>query len=85
MFLLGHSMGGAVASLFVLEKEVGLQGLVLSAPALEPTENVSPVLILLSRVISRFFPAGAGYEGGYKGSLTLTGGYRGRPARPALQ
>ena len=56
MFLLGHSMGGAVASLFVLLRKPELEGLILSAPALEPTKNVSPVLILLSRVISRFFP-----------------------------
>lgn len=56
MFLLGHSMGGAVASLFVLEREPDLDGLVLSAPALEPTENVSPGLIWLSGVISRFSP-----------------------------
>ena len=56
MFLLGHSMGGAVASLFVLLRKPELKGLILSAPALEPTENVSPVLILLSRVISRLFP-----------------------------
>ena len=56
LFLLGHSMGGAVASLFVLSRKPDLRGLVLSAPALEPTENVSPVLIWLSGVISRFFP-----------------------------
>ena len=56
LFLLGHSMGGAVASLFVLLRKPGLEGLILSAPALEPTENVSPALIWLSGVISRFFP-----------------------------
>lgn len=56
LFLLGHSMGGAVATLFVLLRKPDLKGLVLSAPALEPTENVSPVLIRLSGIISRFFP-----------------------------
>ncbi|CAN5621747.1 alpha/beta hydrolase [soil metagenome] len=56
LFLLGHSMGGAVVSLFVLLRKPDLEGLVLSAPALEPTANVSPVLIWLSGVISRFFP-----------------------------
>lgn len=56
VFLLGHSMGGAVASRFVLEREPDLRGLILSAPALEPNENVSPVLIWLSGFISRFFP-----------------------------
>ncbi|CAN5661006.1 alpha/beta hydrolase [soil metagenome] len=56
LFLMGHSMGGAVASLFVLDRRPDLRGLLLTAPALEPTENVSPVLIWLSGVISRFFP-----------------------------
>lgn len=56
LFLLGHSMGGAIASLFVLDRKPDLRGLVLSAPALEPNENVSPVLIRLSGLISRFFP-----------------------------
>lgn len=56
MFVLGHSMGGAVASLLVLDRKPDLRGLVLSAPALEPNENVSPILIRLAGVISRFFP-----------------------------
>jgi acylglycerol lipase len=56
LFLLGHSMGGTVASLFVLDRRPDLKGLILTAPALEPGENVSPVLIRLSGVISRFFP-----------------------------
>lgn len=56
LFLLGHSMGGAVASLFVLKRSPKLTGLILTAPALEPAENVSPSLIRLSAVISRFFP-----------------------------
>ena len=56
LFLLGHSMGGAVASLLVLKRKPKLAGLILTAPALEPAENVSPLLIRLSAVISRFFP-----------------------------
>lgn len=56
MFLLGHSMGGAVVSRFVLERGPDLRGLILSAPALEPNENVSPVLIWLSGAISFLFP-----------------------------
>ena len=56
LFLLGHSMGGAVASLLVLKRKPKLSGLILTAPALEPTGNVSPLLIRLSAVISRFLP-----------------------------
>ncbi len=56
IFLLGHSMGGAIACLFVLNRKPDLRGLILSAPALEPNENLSPILIRLSALISRFFP-----------------------------
>ena len=56
LFILGHSMGGAVASLFVLTRRPDLLGLILTAPALEPADNVSPLLIRLSAMISRFFP-----------------------------
>lgn len=56
LFLLGHSMGGAVASLFVLDRGPELGGLVLSAPALEPSQGVSPLLIRLSGIVSRLFP-----------------------------
>lgn len=56
LFLMGHSMGGAVASLLVLDRAPDLAGLVLTAPALQPNENVSPILIRLAGVISRFFP-----------------------------
>lgn len=56
VLLMGHSMGGAVASLFVMNRRPELRGLVLTAPALEPNESVSPILIRLSGFISRFFP-----------------------------
>jgi alpha-beta hydrolase superfamily lysophospholipase len=59
LFVLGHSMGGAVTSLYVLDRGPDvpdLCGLVLSAPALEPSQGLSPVLIRLSALVSRFFP-----------------------------
>lgn len=56
MYVLGHSMGGEVASLFVLDRRADLQGLVLSAPALEPAGDVSRAMIWLSGVVSILFP-----------------------------
>jgi len=55
-FLLGHSMGGAVATQLVLENPQGLDGLILSSPFLKNANKVSPLLLSLSGVISRYLP-----------------------------
>lgn len=58
VFLLGHSMGGAIAFAFALEHQSELSGLILSAPALV-IENVNPVTVAVGRLLSRVAP-GAG-------------------------
>lgn len=55
-FLIGHSMGGAIALASVLRNPGGLKGLVLSAPALAAGEAVPPLKGLLVRLLSRFAP-----------------------------
>jgi alpha-beta hydrolase superfamily lysophospholipase len=56
VFLLGHSMGGAIALATVLRNAAGLRGLVLSAPALASGEAVSASKALVVRLLSRFAP-----------------------------
>lgn len=56
VFLFGHSMGGLVALLYVLNKEPEFQGLLLSAPALEVNPDLAPVLRSLSQWLGRHFP-----------------------------
>ncbi len=56
LFLLGHSMGGAIATLFTLERKPPLQGLLLSAPALKPGSDVSGALITTTRVLGGVLP-----------------------------
>jgi alpha-beta hydrolase superfamily lysophospholipase len=56
MFLLGHSMGGAVALAAVLRNPGTLKGLVLSAPALAAGDAVPPLKALAVRLLSRFAP-----------------------------
>lgn len=56
MFLLGHSMGGAIALAAALRNPDSLKGLVLSAPALASGEVVSPLKALAVRLLSRFAP-----------------------------
>jgi len=54
-FLLGHSMGGAIAFAYALRYQAELAGLVLSAPAVV-IEGVSPVTIFAGKVLSRVVP-----------------------------
>ncbi|ASV98476.1 alpha/beta hydrolase [Paraburkholderia aromaticivorans] len=61
LFLMGHSMGGAVAALYAIERLQAsgrrLNGLVLSSPALAPGRDVPRWMLKLSQVISRFYPS----------------------------
>ena len=54
-FLLGHSMGGALALEFALERQHELAGLVLSAPATD-LEAASRLQLLAGRVLSAVSP-----------------------------
>ncbi len=56
LFLFGHSMGGAIATLTTLTRKPVLAGLVLSAPALTPGEDVPPFLITLTRLVASVLP-----------------------------
>jgi len=55
-FLVGHSMGGAIALASVLRNPGGLKGLVLSAPALAAGEVVPPFKAFVVRLLSRLAP-----------------------------
>ncbi|AHI72873.1 PGAP1-like family protein [Burkholderia thailandensis E264] len=60
LFLMGHSMGGAVAALYAVERAAvrrpGLTGLILSSPALAPGRDVPRWMLAMSRFISRVWP-----------------------------
>ncbi|KVE44313.1 alpha/beta hydrolase [Burkholderia sp. BDU5] len=60
LFLMGHSMGGAVAALYMIERGAarrsGLAGLILSSPALAPGRDVPKWMLAMSRFISRAWP-----------------------------
>jgi acylglycerol lipase len=61
LFLMGHSMGGAIAALYAIERApqsgVPLAGLLLSSPALAPGRDVPSWMIAASRVISAIWPS----------------------------
>jgi acylglycerol lipase len=55
VFLLGHSMGGALALEFALDRQDEIDGLVLSAPAAD-LEAASPLELFLGRILSAVAP-----------------------------
>ncbi|AMV41919.1 hydrolase [Paraburkholderia caribensis] len=61
LFLMGHSMGGAIAALYAIEKQAAqrrhLNGLILSSPALAPGGDVPRWMLALSQKISRAWPS----------------------------
>lgn len=56
IFVLGHSMGGLIASLLVVTRQPAIRGLIISAPALKISDDISPLLVKLSAVIGKLFP-----------------------------
>lgn len=60
LFLMGHSMGGAIAALYAIERaaarHANLAGLILSSSALAPGRDVPQWMLAMSRFISRVWP-----------------------------
>lgn len=54
--LLGHSLGGLIVLDYGLHYGAGLKALVASAPPLAQSEDVSPALLLLARMLSSIAP-----------------------------
>jgi len=56
IFLVGHSMGGLISSQYLLDHQQDLSGAVLSGPGIKVPDNISPVVILVGKLLSRIFP-----------------------------
>ncbi|MDG0027042.1 alpha/beta hydrolase [Trinickia sp. Y13] len=63
LFLMGHSMGGTIATLFAIERMEAFEragrpvaGLILSSPALAPGKDVPRWMLAASRIVSRLWP-----------------------------
>jgi len=54
--LLGHSMGGLIATLFLIERQQAFVAAALSGPAIVPGAPPSRFTVWISRFLSRFFP-----------------------------
>ncbi|MBM4639361.1 alpha/beta fold hydrolase [Rhodococcus hoagii] len=55
-FLLGHSMGGAIALSYALDHQDELSGLILSAPAVDVVGGKPRVVIEIGKILGRFAP-----------------------------
>lgn len=56
IFLLGHSMGGAIASYYLLDHQDDFDGAILSAPAVKIGDRISPMLIMMGKLFSKIAP-----------------------------
>ncbi|QNO26046.1 lysophospholipase [Sphingopyxis sp. OPL5] len=54
--LLGHSMGGLISTLFLIERQSAFVAAALSGPAIVPGAPPSRFTVWISRFLSRFFP-----------------------------
>ena len=54
--LLGHSMGGLIATLFLIERQEAFVAAAVSGPAILPAEPPSRFTVWISRFLARFFP-----------------------------
>jgi alpha-beta hydrolase superfamily lysophospholipase len=56
LYVLGHSMGGAIAVSFAARYASQLRGLILSAPAHQAGESISKLKIAVGRVVAKLAP-----------------------------
>ena len=52
LFLLGHSMGGLIAAVFLIDRPHDVNGAILSAPAVSFPEDISPTTMFIGKVLS---------------------------------
>jgi len=56
IFLLGHSMGGTIATYYLLDHQADFQGAVISAPGIKVSDSISPATITMGKILSVIAP-----------------------------
>jgi alpha-beta hydrolase superfamily lysophospholipase len=56
IFLIGHSMGGLISALYLLDHQREFAGAVLSGPAVKVPDNVSSFVIFVGKIFSALIP-----------------------------
>jgi alpha-beta hydrolase superfamily lysophospholipase len=56
LFLIGHSMGGLIGGLYLIEDQHPLTGAVLSGPLIKTHDNISSIVVLIVKALSSVMP-----------------------------
>jgi len=56
IFLFGHSMGGLIASQYLIEHQAHFRGAVISAPAIKVSDSISQATIIIGKILSVLAP-----------------------------
>ena len=56
LFILGHSMGGAILSYFAISHKPAVKGLIFSGAAVKLSDDFSPALLSLTSFLGKIFP-----------------------------
>ncbi|HOU13399.1 MAG TPA: lysophospholipase [Anaerolineae bacterium] len=56
VFLVGHSMGGLIGALYLLEHQNELAGAVLSGPLVKMAGDISPMVVFMGKLLSVLMP-----------------------------
>ena len=56
VFLVGHSMGGLIASHYLLDYQANFKGAVISAPAVKVSDSISQTTIFIGKILSAIAP-----------------------------
>jgi len=56
VFLIGHSMGGLIGAVYLLEHQYELAGAVLSGPLAKVPDNTSPAILFVGKLLSTLLP-----------------------------
>ncbi len=56
VFLIGHSMGGLIGAIYLLEHQAQLTGAILSGPAVKVPDKITPAVVFAGKVLSTLMP-----------------------------
>jgi alpha-beta hydrolase superfamily lysophospholipase len=56
IFVVGHSMGGAITSSYLLDHQADFRGAIISAPAVKVGDDISPMILTVGKILSKIAP-----------------------------